>query len=664
MEYYNNILCFEAGWLIDNDIMTRTNYDKLAKRKHLQVVRRASRNTPALVAYDSMPDRFKEAIIEKIGGDPYKLAKLNALEDLIEHNTEASKFFNEDFKLSDGRWLPKQTRNEYYYNAIILDAITKLIEKVAVKKAKGHKTGGQWNYFSELVQGLDRTKHPHTLPDNFESLKRKYDKYIAEGCISLIHANFLKGIRNRAKIDDKTKLSILIELLADPRNFDNERIARFYNQVAGNAGWQNITGHTVAKYRDKYDLEIHAGRRGVVSLMNDKLMQVKRFAPTRPLYYWTLDGWDVELFYQKTENGRTTYTNRVTVVVVLDPCGKYPIGFAIGDHETPELIKEALRNAVKHTSELFGSMYRAHQVQSDRYGIKKMTPLYEAVAKISTPARAHNAKSKVIEPYFEYMNTEYCKIFRNWSGYGIEAKKDSQPNDQALNQYKKQFPDYEGVCKQVTAIIMEERKKKVEQFVSYWSEMSDDDKLVLSYEQYLYHFGMSTGRTNLMQGSGLHVTIKGIKRAYDSFDLLFRQHMSTQWAIMYDPDDTSKILAMNEDNTRRFVLEEKYLQPMALKDRKEGDSEQLQRVNQFNKEAKEYITDFRADTGDTAREFFMKNKELDETLAKFVITDNNGQHKDNKNIGRARNKPIEIEAIPISVDQKAEMQDVDIFDLM
>lgn len=662
MQYFNNILCFEAGWLIENDIITKPNYDWHVYKKHFQILRRASRNTPALVSYDSLPDRFKEAIVEKIGGNPYKLAKHNILEGLIDTNTDASLFF-ENYRLSDGRYLPKQTRHEYYTNAVILDAISLFITKaVAPKKAKGQKTGGSWEYISEAVKGLDCTQYPHTLPVYATRLRDKYNLYQKEGFSSLVHKNFAN--KNAAKVDDRTKESILVELLADPRNFDNERIARFYNQVAGNAGWQNITRHAVAKYRDKYDLEIHAGRRGVVSLMNDKLMQVKRFAPTRPLYYWTLDGWDVELFYQKTENGRTTYTNRVTVVVVLDPCGKYPIGYAIGDHETPDLIKEALRNAVKHTSELFGSMYRSHQVQSDRYGIKKMTPLYEAVAKISTPARAHNAKSKVIEPYFEYMNTEYCKIFRNWSGYGIEAKKDSQPNDQALNHYKKQFPDYEGVCKQVATIIMEERKKKVEKFVSYWSEMNDDDKLVLSYEQYLYHFGISTGRTNLMQGSGLHVTIKGIKRAYDSFDLLFRQHMSTQWAIMYDPDDTSKILAMNEDNTRRFVLDEKYLQPMALKDRKDGDSEQLQRVNQFNKEAIGHITDFRTETSITAREFFMKNKELDETLAKFVITDNNGQHKDNKNLGRARNKPIEIEAVPISVEQKAELQDIDIFDLM
>lgn len=95
--------------------------------------------------------------------------------------------------------------------------------------------------------------------------------------------------------------------------------------------------------------------------------------------YWTLDGWDVELVYQKRQpvdkkvNGetrtykKTTYHNRKTIVVVLDACGKYPIGYAVGDHESPALIREALRNAIKHARELFGARYKPLQLQSDNY---------------------------------------------------------------------------------------------------------------------------------------------------------------------------------------------------------------------------------------------------------------------------------------------------------
>ena len=63
----------------------------------------------------------------------------------------------------------------------------------------------------------------------------------------------------------------------------------------------------------------------------------------------------------------TTYTNRKTMVVVLDACEKYPVGYAIGDHESPALIREALRNAVQHTKELFGERYKPLQLQSDNY---------------------------------------------------------------------------------------------------------------------------------------------------------------------------------------------------------------------------------------------------------------------------------------------------------
>lgn len=639
MEYYNNILCFEVGWLTENQVVTLDNYKALAKRKQIQVVRRASRNTPALVAFDSMPERFKEAIVEKIGGSPYKIVKTNELEGLIEHSTEASKFYNDDFRLSDGRYLPKNIRDGYYFNAIILDAITKILEKVAIKKAKGYKTGGSWSYISDQVQGLDRTQYPHTLPDNFESLRRKYDKYKKESYEALIHANYLKGIKNAAKVDNEVKESLIIELIGDPRNLDNELVARLYNEIAGQMNWRKITGHTIAKYRDKYDLEVYAGRRGSVALFNNKAMQVKREAPKKPLYYWTLDGWDVELLYQK-HNGKTiTYHNRPTVVVVLDPCCKYPIGYAVGTHETPELIKAALRNAAKHTAELFGSMYRTHQIQSDRYAYKSLEPIYTAMGKHVTPARAKNAKAKIIEPYFGYLNKTYCQLQPNWSGFGITSNKEKQPNIEFLNKYKTHFPEFAGVCAMVELIIEKERQSKREEYLQAWATVDESDKLELSHESYLYWFGERTGRKNLMQGNGLIATIKGIKRAYDSFDILFRQYASTQWNILFDPDDSSKVLAINDNETLRFVLEEKFVQPMALKDRQAGDSDELYRVNQFNKELTNHITDFRAETGDTVREFLDENSlALGGTLGKLLLTDSQGQHKNIRNVNAGRKK--------------------------
>src|SRR5690606_26207773 len=98
-----------------------------------------------------------------------------------------------------------------------------------------------------------------------------------------------------------------------------------------------------------------------------------------------LDGWDVELLYQDTKtdkkgNSVTTYHNRLTVVAVLDPVNNYPIGYAIGTHETPALIKSAVQNAIQHSKALFGEYYMPYQLQSDRYSIKSLTPLYNALS--------------------------------------------------------------------------------------------------------------------------------------------------------------------------------------------------------------------------------------------------------------------------------------------
>jgi len=632
MTLYNNTLAVEANWLFEEEIMTVSNYKQLSARGNLNILRRGCLNTPALVAYDSMPERFKKTIVVKLNNkNPYDVVKTNLIESYIQHSVKLEDFFD-TYKLSDGRRLPKETRREYYINAIILEAIGKLLENKRAKRASmGKRLKINWAELSEGIQELDRSRYPHTLPSNDRRLEDKYRRYKSEGEQSLIHKNFLNI--NAAKVDNEIKESVMTELLADPRNLDNSQVATLYNLMAAQMGWQKITPSTVAVWRDKYDLQIYAGRRGSVALSNTKAMQVKRSAPTFPLYYWTMDGWDAELLYQKTENGTTTYHHRPTVVVVLDACLKYPVGYAVGTHETPELIQQALRNAAKHTAELFGKMYRTQQLQSDHYAIKKLTPYYEGMAEKVTPARVKNAKAKVVEPYFGGINKRYCQLLPNWSGFGITSDKEKQPNVEFLNKYKANFPDFAGVCKQIDMIIERERTcdGKQERFLALWAQMPAEHKVELTYENYLLLFGETTGFKNRLEGSGLNITIRGLKRHYDCFDLSFREHSSTAWEVRYDPDDLTKVLAVNESETLRYILEEKYIQPMALRERKEGDSEQLQRVRNYNKELEQSIIDFRAKNAETIQGATLELPEFADTLKKLLITDSAGQHKDNRN---------------------------------
>lgn len=634
MQYYNNILTVEASWLIGEGIMTVANYRNLTNRKDIQVVRRGCRGQEALVAYESMPERFRRKV-DDIVKDPYKAVKVNGVEELIEHSAAATEYFD-TFLIDDDRHLPSEKRREYYANAIVLDAINRMINNRASKRrALGNKAVRFWDSIAESVQELDRTRYPHSLPANARSLERKFKAYMATGYESLVHSSYIQVNKNAAKIDDNTKVSAISMLVSDPRNLDNEQVVNLYNMLAQQMNWKSISAGTVAVWRKKLDNDIYARRHGAVAFRNKKAMQVKRSAPTYPLYYWTMDGWDVELMYQKEENGRTTYHNRPTIVIVLDACMKYPIGYAIGTHETPELIKEALRNAAKHTECLFGQMYRTAQLQSDNYAIKKMLPTYAGVADKVTPAAVKNAKAKIIEPWFRKFNKKYCQLQPNWSGFGVTSRKELQPNSDFLNKYRKNFPDFEGVCRQVVSFIEAERAELHNDFVALFNEMPTENLFPLSTEQYLMLFGATTGNKNLLQGSGLHITIGGVKHQYDCFNPAFRKHASVRWQVRFDPDDLSRALAVNDDETLRFELEEKYVQPMALIERTEGDYEQLKRVLDFNRQQEERIALTMGEHTDNMLQLMESHKELD-TLQKLMICDSKGQHKNQRNRERLK----------------------------
>jgi hypothetical protein len=623
--------------------MTQSNYKQLVLRKKVKVLQRGCLNTPALADFSSFPERFRR-VMENVFGDPKLMKTTNPLDDYLGQDTKAMEFYS-SYEVDDNRYLPAETIKEYYANACVLNAIHLLLKsRRSLQKMCGGTVKAYWPTIAQNVMDFDRSIYPHSLPLNDRRLKDRYNQYQKGGYEILIHKNFCN--KNSAKVDDDVKESVIIGLLADPRNFDNAQVAREYNKLCQRLEWQPITPAAVAQYRKKYDTMIYARRRGMTNFMNKKTMQVKRSKPTCPLYFWTIDGWDVELMYQatvtdkKTNYTRTTYHNRPTMVTILDPCTNYPVGYAIGDKENPELIKAALRNAIHHTKELWGEMYQVHQMQSDNYGRGALKPYYEAMCDKYTPAQVHNAKAKVIEPWFKYFNKKHCQPESNWSGFGVTSQKESQPNGDLLNKYRKDFPDYDGVVAMVIEKLEIERALKIDEYMAKWEATPADDKVILAADRYLMNFGKvlsndKTGKktTVMLQDNGLKVTIDGFKREYDCFDVTMRDHYSVQWEIRYDPTDLSKVMAVNADETLRYMLEEKYVQPMALKDRKQGDSGQLQKVKEFNQFQKDRNAEFYQKQYDNLVEIMPVMRELD-TLQKLMICDSHGQHKDRRNDGR------------------------------
>lgn len=664
MEYYNNKLCATR-----DDLSVIVNYETLKKmvlRGKAERVRRPSAELPALYAVDSLPLKYKTEVYRRYP-DLKAQAESKPFVESIEPDGAALDFYQRH-QFGDGKYLPTDKQTEYANNAAVLNAFRLVLERSDSQHRKQSKRCiSKAEFWRKAAQALPRIADtfPHTLPENPRRLQEKFNQYVREGYGALITGKY--GTRNAAKIDDDTKESLLIRLISDARNLDNAQIARIYNVVAETQDWKTITGAAVGVWREKHDLVTAGGRLGATRFRNQKSMQVKRTRPELPLLYCTIDGWVAELLYQKVNerNGTITYTNRLTIVIVLDPCINYPIGYAIGERETPELIKAALRNAANHTAELFGRRYRFNQLQSDNYGRGNLAPIYQIMGEKYTPARAHNAKSKVIEPFFNYFNRKYCQLCKNWSGFGITSNKDLQPNSEFLNKHRHDFPTEEECRQQLTAFIERERAEKRAEYVRLFDKLPEERRLPLSDEQYLLTFGADTGYRNALEGVGLRPTIGGIKRDYDCFDPKFREYAHVRWAVKYDPDNLDHVLAVNEDGSLRFMLERKHVQPMALADRREGDAEQLARVREFNKQLENDITERLALASNKVEQLFNDNPQLD-VATRLLLCDSRGQNKNHKQTRRLQAHEIEdIEAIEIATVRRPvpQIEDEETFNL-
>ena len=632
MEMYNNTLCVSMSDLCggEHPIIGAEALRKNVSRGRIEQVRRACFGNTALYAVESLPERLRAEVYRR---NPDKMEQEVSHEyaDWVEMDSQAVEFFA-DYLLEDGRHLTSDKQEEYVNNCSLLRSFGRMLTSGnSHRMRQSRRAINETVFWSKAAASLPRLSDhwPNSLPQSGRRLQAKYRDMMEQGYGAIVSRKFQN--KNAARVLTEQQEAVMTQLIAHHNNLDNVMVADYYNRTAQLQGWPTITAGAVRVWRKKLDLVTAAGRRGATNFRNERTMQVKRSRPTAAFLMWTLDGWDCELLYQRVEDRRghslTTYCNRLTLEVVLDPCCNYPIGYAIGSHETPALIAEALRDAARHSRELTGEMLRSNQIQCDHYGIKSMTELYKIMGAKLTPARVKNAKAKVVEPYFGYLNKTYCKRFNNWSGFGVTTDPKNQPNSEALNLMRHSFPDEEGVRMQIAGIIAMERAKKKEEMMKMIAQMKPEHRLPLSKENYLMYFGATTGLTNAIEGCGLRPTLLGQKRNYDCFDLTFREHAGEKWTVKFDPEDLSEVLAVNEDGSRRYMLTEKYVQPMALAERKEGDMEALQAVRDYNKALEASVADRLAESFEKTEQLIADNPQLQNILGRLLIVDSEGQHK-------------------------------------
>lgn len=685
---YNNQVCVFANELIaynekrklgsKEGFLPEGTFQSKARRGLIMIARRSTPKSSALVYFDTMEEYIKQQYI-RIYGDPHEafdaLPKQSLLERELEYNEEAYSFFTE-YTDCGGKKLKPEKASLYTLQARILEAVLRLWHENRIRIGSGQMRVNVWDTLSRMVNDLlevrnsrGEQRYPHKLPSTGKTLQRKALQYEREGYESLVNKNH--GNISTRKLKDEECEAVMHKLLSQHMNLNNVQIMEQYNMIITEINRCNaVDGSkkplplikspaTVEAYRKEMESTTLGHRRGGNAWKNKYEMQMKRTAPETAMTYWTLDGWDVELVYEKKvtrekvvdgeikRTVNTTYSNRKCMVVVLDACCKYPVGYAIGDHESPALIRLALRNAVKHAADLFGARYKPMQLQSDNYQRKIMVPFYEGMTHVYTPAALGNAKSKIIEPYFNHINKTYCQMLPNWSGVNINAKRDSQPNIEILNKNRRLIPSEDVVLQQIHSIMAKERDLKRDAYLKAWANTPGDRRLPFEDEEYLYLMGDTTGRTNRLTGQGLLMELMGQRLNFESFNPDLRNHYNEDWVVHYDPEDLSQVLICNAETTTghrvkkeigtlRFCMHRDTSVPMALIDQEDEHFEHRRKVREFNQSLEQHYIERQSQVDETLQSMVSRYPQLKSNtlLDRALITDIHGQHKDRRSEAR------------------------------
>lgn len=585
----NNVLCVEGRELYENGIMSQSNYKQL-KSRYLETVRTGGNGRTALIAYDSIPDRFKIKI-EELFGDPYKVTKHNQFRNYLQQDQNAINFYN-DYTLDSGDPLPEKNKKEYAANAAVLNAIhTITTQSTPKRKALGGSKTKIWEKIASIIQNLPKHSYPHSLPSNVRRLKQKLRAYKSNGYEALIHKGFCN--KNSEKINDDAKLWLLSRW-ADRIN----RVATVsqlfaeYNAFAKREGWKELLEKdTIQNYLTQTESMWSAHRFGELKSKEKFTYHHKTKLPSMRDSLWYSDGTKLNYYYV-AEGGKI---ETCQVYEVMDAFSEVFLGYHISKTEDYEAQYFAYKMAVK-TAE-----HKPYQIGFDNQGGHKKLEagnFLDKVSRIAIKTQPYNGKSKTIESAFGRFQQQFLK--RDWffTGQNITAKKDeSKANLEFILANKANLPTLEEI-KEVYA------KRRQE-----WNEAPHPKTGIPRVEMYLSSVNPETPEINIWDmvdlfwitrqkaitctASGIQFTEKKIDYSYMVYDDenlpnidWLRKNIDKKFFVKFDPEDMSLVYLYEKTPLGlRFVTgaTTKVEVHRGKQEQEAWEAEWLTKVNELNK---------------------------------------------------------------------------------
>jgi len=562
IEVYNDILCIQAGWLIEKGIISKSNYDKLKRLGRIKVVRRAAYMTPALVEWDSLPGRYKEKIKAILGGDPKEMHHRWVFSDYLTQDTRALEWLR-NYRTSEGKALTDKLIRTYYAKIIVFNAITSIRKNhTGILHTKGMNETRLWKALAEVIHHLDEETYPHRLPRNYRRLKQKYFEYMHRGYEAILHGGI--GNKNKEKLTSEAKIWALTRW-ADQVNRVSSltHLLEEYNNIATKKAWAKLrTEETLRNYLYREDIR-HLWWHARYGERTAKEKFTYHMGTRLPKYrdsLWYADGTKLNLYYL-TDDGKI---GTLTVYEVMDAYSEVFLGFAIGEQEDYQLQYKAFRMAVEVSG------YRPYQISFDNQGGHRKGKTGELLRKLTHLAintQPYNGKSKTIESAFGRFQQRYLKTQWNFTGMNITAKrKESHINKEFLLANKEFLPSRSDVIAQYKRLrekwnMAPHPRTGIPRWEMYQNSKNPDTERIGRMD-YVELFWTEREKPVRLTPYGLGFKVNGVKRWYMKYlddgitpDVHWlKQNIDKPFFIRFDYEDESEIYIYEQRaNGRAFA---------------------------------------------------------------------------------------------------------------
>lgn len=559
-EYQHNTLCVASTWLYSSGIMSEGNYKWLCSNGKMKKLTRGGNGRKSLVAYESIPDRFKKIIREKVG-DPYASVKNIVFSDYMNWDYEAESYYR-DYLLDNGAHLPEEKQKEYTHQAIVFNAVKHIAVNVVVQKRFGGKKQ-MWDRMLEAIGNLPET-WMHTRYKNVLSFKRAIKKYEEEGYASIVSGKWMNS--NPSKIVDEVADFLLAQYCL-PIKHTVPELLRIYESVREAKGWKPLSERAVNAWLDKTEQKRiwMLARDGRDEYMKNFGHTVTRKrAEWFPNAWWAIDGSKLDMIHYA--DNKQKMGAQLKINVVFDVYSEKIIGWDIAYSENHASHFRAIKMAVNESG--CRPFLFTYDKQSGHTS-SKMQDLYNRLPAKGGTHYSHKVgrKSSPAEQIFNRLQQQVIGKFWMSDKQGIKVRKsDNKVNADFIAEFKGALPTAEELSKWwITAVNIwnQGKQENWEYNRNHRYSQETEHREEIGIMDQLSMFWIDETKPKTYYAHGMPLTVEGKDYLYEVYneknevDIDFcEKYVREKLIVRYDPERLNEFIGLYEltpSGEKRFV---------------------------------------------------------------------------------------------------------------